>query len=94
MGQPLSRQLAVVLDREQLEASVIAPAFRKIFRSWNSTDLWTALRRYWNEFPRRPKYLGYSDVAHIIGAALDESEVLFVWDTFSVPANTVLASVN
>jgi len=46
MGNALLMKLEEVLERERLEDSPTAPAFRKIFRSWNSTDLWTGLRRY------------------------------------------------
>lgn len=81
MGAALCRKLEDVLDRDKLENSTLAPGFRKVFRSWNSTDLWTALRRYWNEYPKHDDWLSYADVQHIL--VLAEPEAVFLWDTFA-----------
>ena len=81
MGNALCNKLEEVLDRDRLENSTLAPGFRKVFRSWNSTDLWTALRRYWNEYPKHDAWLNYADVQHIL--CLAEPETVFLWDTFA-----------
>lgn len=81
MGNELSMSLEEVLERDRLENSPLAPGFRKIFRKWNATDLWTALRRYWNEFPKKPEWLKYEDMQHIL--VLNEAEAMFLWDTYA-----------
>lgn len=89
MGQAVSNRLAEETSRTRLEDSPLAPPFRKIFRSWNSTDLWTALRRYWNEFPRKEEWLTYADVTHIL--CLPDAECMFLWDAF---ANSGIEKMN
>ncbi|CAD7972955.1 unnamed protein product [Amoebophrya sp. A25] len=89
MGNALLQRLEATVERDRLEESPTAPALRKIFRSWNSTDLWTGLRRYWNEFPKRPEYLSYGDMQHVL--CLEESEAMFLWDTCS---NTELEQIH
>ena len=81
MGQSLASRLADEISRTRLEESPIAPPIRKIFRSWNSTDLWTALRRYWNEFPKKEEWLEYGDVTHIL--CLHDAEAMLLWDAFA-----------
>ncbi len=82
MGASVSARLTEEVSRKNLENSPTAPGVRKIFRSWNSADLWSALRRYWNEFPKKEEWLTYADVAHVL-CSLNDAEVMFLWDAFA-----------